>query len=133
VDEGALRATVRRWRTALAARRARARITFASKAFPCTAMYRVMAEEGIGVDVAGGGELALALRGGVDPALCILHGNAKTDPEIAAAHEAGVGLIVVDNLDDLDRLERIATREQGVLVRITAGVEGAAPPAIQHR
>jgi len=89
-----------------------------------------MAEEGIGVDVAGGGELALALRGGVDASRCILHGNAKTDAEIAAAHEAGVGLIVVDNLDDLDRRERIATREQGVLVRITPGVEGATHAAI---
>jgi diaminopimelate decarboxylase len=130
VDEGALRATVRRWRAALAARRPRARITFASKAFPCTAVYRVMAEEGIGVDVAGGGELALALRGGVDPGLCILHGNAKTDAEIAAAHEAGVGLIVVDNPDDLDRLERLVTGEQGVLVRITPGVEGETHAAI---
>jgi len=130
VDEALLRGTVRAWRAALAARRPRARITFASKAFPCTAIYRVMAEEGIGVDVAGGGELALALRGGVDASLCILHGNAKTDAEIAAAHEAGVGLIVVDNLDDLDRLERIARREQGVLVRITPGVEGETHAAI---
>src|SRR5689334_9088571 len=130
VDEAHLRGTVRAWRTALAARRPRARITFASKAFPCTAIYRVMAEEGIGVDVAGGGELALALRGGVDASRCILHGNAKTDAEIAAAHEAGVGLIVVDNLDDLDRLERIATRQQGVLVRITPGVEGETHAAI---
>src|SRR4051812_10571498 len=124
VDEGALRGTVRAWVAALAARLPRGRITFASKAFPCTAIYRVMAEEGIGVDVAGGGELQLALRGGVDPARCILHGNAKSDAEIAAAHEAGIGLIVVDNTDDLDRLQRIVTREQGVLVRITPGVEG---------
>src|SRR5689334_11729017 len=130
VDEGALRATVRRWQAALAARRPHARITFASKAFPCTAVYRLMAEEGIGVDVAGGGELALALRGGVDPARCILHGNAKTGAELAAAHAAGIGLIVVDNLDDLDRLERLVTREQGVLVRITPGVEGETHAAI---
>jgi diaminopimelate decarboxylase len=130
VDESALRATVRAWAAALEARLPRSRITFASKAFPCTAMYRVMAEEGIGVDVAGGGELHLALRGGVDPARCVLHGNAKSDAEIAAAHEAGVGLIVVDNTDDLDRLERIVTRDQGVLVRITPGVEGATHASI---
>ena len=130
VDEAALRATVRAWRTSLTARLPRARITFASKAFPCTAVYRLMAEEGVGVDVAGGGELALALRGGVDTARCVLHGNAKSDAEIASAHEAGVGLIIVDNLDDLDRLERIVTREQGVLVRITPGVEGETHAAI---
>jgi diaminopimelate decarboxylase len=124
VDEGHLRATVRAWQDGLEARRPGSRVTFASKAFPCTAVYRLMAEEGIGVDVAGGGELAQALAGGVDAARIILHGNAKTDAEIAAAHAAGVGLVVIDNLDDLDRLERLVTREQGVLVRITPGVEG---------
>ena len=124
VDEGHLRATVRAWKAGLESRRPGSRVTFASKAFPCTAVYRLMAEEGIGVDVAGGGELAQALAGGVDPARIILHGNAKTDAEIGAAHAAGVGLVVVDNLDDLDRLERLVTREQGVLVRITPGVEG---------
>jgi diaminopimelate decarboxylase len=130
VDEGHLRATVRAWQTGLDSRRPGSRVTFASKAFPCTAVYRLMAEEGVGVDVAGGGELAQALAGGVDPARIVVHGNAKTDAEIDAAHAAGVGLIVVDNLDDLDRLERVVTREQGVLVRITPGVEGQTHAAI---
>jgi diaminopimelate decarboxylase len=130
VDEGHLRATVRAWQAGLEARRPGSRVTFASKAFPCTAVYRLMAEEGVGIDVAGGGELAQALAGGVDPAGIVLHGNAKTDAEIGAAHTAGVGLVVVDNLDDLDRLERIVTREQGVLVRITPGVEGATHASI---
>ena len=53
-------------------------MVFASKAFPCTAMYRLMASEGIGVDVAGAGELAMALAGGVDPGRIVMHGNAKT-------------------------------------------------------
>jgi diaminopimelate decarboxylase len=130
VDEGHLRATVRAFKNGLAARRPGSVVTFASKAFPCTAVYRLMAEEGVGVDVAGGGELALALAGAVDPATIILHGNAKSDAEIAAAHAAGVGLVVIDNLDDLDRLERIVTGEQGVLVRITPGVEGTTHASI---
>ena len=89
----------------LAARWPRSRVVFASKAFPCTAVQRVMVEEGLGLDVAGGGEIVTALKAGVDPALLVLHGNAKSDEEIAMAVEHGIGLVVVDNADDVDRLE----------------------------
>ena len=78
---------------------------FASKAFPCTAVQRVMVAEGLGLDVAGGGEIITALKAGADPALLVLHGNAKSDEEIAMAVEHGIGLVVVDNTDDVDRLE----------------------------
>ena len=122
VDEGAVRAQVRRFGRALAAGWANSRMVFASKAFPCTAMYRLMASEGIGVDVAGPGELAMALAGGVDPALIIMHGNAKTTEELQMAVDAGVGLIVIDNDDDIDRLEDLVTSEQPVLVRVIPGV-----------
>ena len=64
-----------------------------------------MVEEGLGLDVAGGGEILTALKAGVDPALIVLHGNAKSDEEIALAVEHGIGLVVVDNADDVDRLE----------------------------
>ena len=64
-----------------------------------------MVEEGLGLDVAGAGEIATALKAGVDPALVVLHGNAKSDEEIAMAVEHGLGLVVVDNADDVDRLE----------------------------
>ena len=83
---------------------------FASKAFPCTAVQRVMVEEGLGLDVAGGGEIVTALKAGVDPALVVLHGNAKGDEEIAMAVEHGLGLVVVDNADDVDRLEATVPR-----------------------
>ena len=97
---------------------------FASKAFPCTAVQRVMVEEGLGLDVAGGGEIVTALKAGVDPALLVLHGNAKSDEEIAMAVEHGLGLVVVDNADDVDRLEATvpAGRAQDVLVRVIPGV-----------
>ena len=97
---------------------------FASKAFPCTAVQRVMVEEGLGLDVAGGGEILTALNAGVDPALVVLHGNAKGDEEIAMAVDHGLGLVVVDNGDDVDRLEATVRpgHRQDVLVRVIPGV-----------
>jgi diaminopimelate decarboxylase len=122
IDETAVRAQVRRVRRALEHQWPVSRMVFASKAFPCTAMYRLMAHEGIGVDVAGAGELVMALAGGVDPALIVMHGNAKTTAELRMAVEAGVGLIVIDNTDDIDRLEQLVPSEQAVLVRVIPGV-----------
>src|SRR6187549_3459782 len=102
VAEQALRARAREYADELAARWARSRVVFASKAFPCTAVQRVMAEEGLGLDVAGRGEIVTAIAAGADPALLVLHGNAKTDEEIAMVSEHGIGLVVVDNADDVD-------------------------------
>src|SRR4029450_927178 len=83
-----------------------------------------MVDEGVGLDVAGGGEILTALKAGVDPGLVVLHGNAKSDEEIAMAVEHRVGLVVVDNSDDVDRLEATVPRgsTQDVLVRIIPGV-----------
>jgi diaminopimelate decarboxylase len=120
--EDAVRAQVRRYRQALGAQWPDSRMVWASKAFPCTAVYRLMASEGIGVDVAGAGELVMALAGGVDPALIVMHGNAKTPAELRMAVDAGVGLIVIDNTDDIDRLEEMVRGEQPVLVRVIPGV-----------
>ena len=122
IDEAGVRAQVRRFRAALGRLRGNSRLVFASKAFPCTAMYRLMAAEGIGVDVAGAGELVMALAGGIDPARIVVHGNAKTTAELRLAVEAGVGLIVIDNTDDIDRLEELVSSEQSVLVRVIPGV-----------
>ena len=110
VSEPALRARAREYVDELAARWPRSRVVFASKAFPCTAVQRVMVEEGLGLDVAGGGEIVTALEAGADPALLVLHGNAKGDDEIAMVVEHGIGLVVVDNGDDVDRLEATVPR-----------------------
>ncbi|MFE1794733.1 diaminopimelate decarboxylase [Streptomyces sp. NPDC059517] len=122
VDEAGLRARIRRYQQALSAGWPDSRLVFASKSFPCVAAYRLMAQAGIGVDVAGLGELAAALRGGVEGRDLVLHGNAKTGAEIEMAVAAGVGLVVVDNFDDIDRLERAldhtVTGRQDVLVRV---------------
>jgi diaminopimelate decarboxylase len=124
VAERALRERAREYASELAARWPRSRVVFASKAFPCTAVQRVMAEEGLGLDVAGAGEIVTALKAGADPATLVLHGNAKSDEEIAMAVEHGLGLVVVDNADDVGRLEATVPDglAQDVLVRVIPGV-----------
>ncbi len=79
---------------------------FASKAFPCTAVLRTLAQEGLWCDVASGGELHLALHAGFAPERLVLHGNAKSEAELRMALRHRVGLIVIDNFDEIDRLER---------------------------
>jgi diaminopimelate decarboxylase len=108
-------------------------LVFATKAFPCTAVLRLFAEEGLGCDVASGGELALALRAGVDPKRIHLHGNAKSEAELREALDAGIGDVVVDNLDDVDKLERLVPAggpRQAVQIRITPDVAGDTHAAI---
>jgi diaminopimelate decarboxylase len=80
----------------------------------------VFREEGLSVDVASGGELALARRAGFEPERIVLHGNAKSEAELRAATELGAR-IVIDNFDELERLERIA-RPATVMIRVTPGV-----------
>ncbi len=125
VSEDALRQRARDYLSAFRSRWPRLDVAFASKSFPCTAVQRVMVEEGLHLDIAGGGELLGAVKAGADPARLVLHGNAKSDEELGLAVEHGVGLVVVDNFDDIDRLERIvpAGRRQPCLVRVIPGVE----------
>jgi diaminopimelate decarboxylase len=99
---------------------------YAGKAFLCTAVARWVAEEGLGLDVCSGGELAVALAAGFPPARIGLHGNNKSVAELTRAVHAGVGHVVVDSFDEIDRLAAIAAAEgvcQRVLVRATVGVE----------
>ncbi|HEX8205866.1 MAG TPA: diaminopimelate decarboxylase [Solirubrobacteraceae bacterium] len=130
VAEDDLRQRARWFKEAFEALHDRVELVFATKAFPCTAVLRLFAEEGLGCDVASGGELALALRAGVDPARIHLHGNAKSDAEIAEALEAGIGDVVIDNFDDIEKLERLATGTQTVQIRITPDVAGDTHAAI---
>jgi diaminopimelate decarboxylase len=103
-------------------------VAFASKAFPCTAVLRVFAQEGLWCDVASGGELHLALEAGFLPKRLVLHGNAKSETELGMALGLGVKLIVVDNFDEIDRLEGLLAERGGasqrVLVRVTPDVRG---------
>jgi diaminopimelate decarboxylase len=122
VDEASLRDQARRFKDGLAARHPDSEVVFASKSFPCLAAYKLFAAEGLSIDVAGAGELVMALAAGVRPDRMYLHGNAKTTAELTMALDAGVATVVVDNFDDIDRLEQLATRTQRVLIRIIPGV-----------
>ena len=122
VDESALRDRARRYREGLRSRWPNSEVIWASKSLPLTSVFRLLGEEGLGIDVAGGGELVMALAAGINPSKIVMHGNAKTDEEIEMAVTAGVGTIVIDNFDDIDRLEKIVKGEQAVLVRIIPGI-----------
>ncbi|HEV3213636.1 MAG TPA: diaminopimelate decarboxylase [Acidimicrobiales bacterium] len=101
-------------------------VAYASKAFLCRAMARLAHAAGLCIDVASAGELHCALRAGVPAGRLVLHGNFKSDDELAVALEAGVGRVVVDGADDLARLERRSrgrTVPQPTLLRVTPGVE----------
>ncbi len=133
VAEQDLRSRARAFLDALSSRHQESDVLFGSKAFPCTAVYRVLAEEGLACDVASGGELRLALRAGFDPERTYLHGNAKSETELRDALEAGVGHVVLDSFDDLERLERLAAEGsavQRVLIRVTPGGTGDTHHAI---
>lgn len=101
-------------------------VYYAAKAFLATTMARWVIEEGLGVDVATGGELEVALRAGVPGARLLMHGNNKSMAEIERAISAGVRVIVIDSFDEIVRVADAARRAgvvQQVLVRATVGVE----------
>jgi diaminopimelate decarboxylase len=122
-SEDDLRVRARQTLAAFAERTESFEVLYASKALSCTAAYRLFAEEGLSCDVASGGELHLALGAGFDPARIYMHGNNKTEAELRAALDAGIGHVIVDSLDEIDRLERLAAgRRQRVLLRVTPGI-----------
>ncbi|MFF7454059.1 diaminopimelate decarboxylase [Kitasatospora sp. NPDC008115] len=110
-------------------------VAYASKAFLCTAMARLAAEEGLLLDVASGGELRTALHAGVSPERIVLHGNNKSDAELRTALTAGLRHVVVDSFDELDRIERLVAEEglppARVQLRVAPGVAAGAHEAIQ--
>ncbi|MCH9709052.1 MAG: diaminopimelate decarboxylase [Actinomycetia bacterium] len=102
------------------------RVRYAAKAFLCTEVARWVDEEGLSLDVASGGELAVALHAGFPAERIALHGNNKSVAELTAAVNNGVGHVVLDSMTEIERLDRIAGAAdtvQDVLVRVTVGVE----------
>jgi diaminopimelate decarboxylase len=97
-------------------------VAYASKAFLCRAMAALAHDEGMCIDVSTGGELAVALAAGVPGERLVLHGNNKSTDELRMALDAGIGRIVVDSFDELDRLASLG-RAARVLLRVTPGVE----------
>ncbi len=101
-------------------------VAYASKAFLCTAMAALAHQEGMCIDVSTGGELHVALAAGVPADRLVLHGNNKSEAELARAVEVGVGRIVVDSFAEIDRLEALVAAgaaRPDLLVRVTPGVE----------
>jgi len=119
-----IRSRARVYLDAFSARTEHFEVVYASKAFPHPAVNRILAAEGLGCDVASGGELFMALRGGFAPERIYMHGNNKSEDELRDAIEQGVGHIVVDSFDELDRLERMAPG-QPILLRVTPGIQPA--------
>ncbi len=103
------------------------RVVYASKAFSCKAIVEVVLEEGLGIDVSTGGELAVAIAAGAPGSRIVLHGNNKSEEELNSAIEYGVSRIVVDSFDEIERVERVleASRSDAVsvLVRVNPGIE----------
>jgi diaminopimelate decarboxylase len=122
LDEGDMRARCRDFLAAFAG----CDVYYAGKAFLCRAVVRIIAEEGLHLDVCTGGELTTALSAGMPAERIGFHGNNKSVAELTRAVEAGVGRIIVDSLQEIDRLTQIARALQkrpSVLVRVTVGVE----------
>jgi diaminopimelate decarboxylase len=119
LDEDDVRGRMRAWRAAFGTG---ADVCYAGKAFLCTALARWVDEEGLGLDVCTGGELAVAQRAGFPAERLVLHGNNKSVAELTAALDYRVGRIVVDSLDEIDRLTALG-RSTRVLLRVTPGVE----------
>jgi diaminopimelate decarboxylase len=130
IDEGALRATAREYVAAFAGRHPNSLVLYASKSFPSAPVISVMVQEGCGVDVAAAGELLIARSGGADPARMVLHGNAKTDLDLQTGIEAGVRYVVVDNLDDVSRIARLASSPVPVLLRVSPGIAASTHDAM---
>ena len=132
VAEEDLRSRARAFVAAGRARHQDFQVVFASKAFPARAVLELFAQEGLWCDVASGGELHLALQAGFAAERIVLHGNAKSRAELATALRERVGLIVIDNLSELERLRELIADgalppdrgPQSVLIRVAPGVSG---------
>jgi diaminopimelate decarboxylase len=128
MDEADFRDRAAAWNTALnnAFGSNAGTVYYAAKAFICVEVARWIKDIGIGIDVCTGGELAVALKGGIDPAKIEVHGNNKSVTEIDKAVAARVGAIVIDSLYELERVSAAATKHgvvQKVLLRLTPGIE----------
>ncbi len=127
-DERELRARCAAYRDTFGGSRGdgHAGASYAAKAFLCVAMARLVAEEGLDLDVATGGEAHVAHRAGFPPERMVFHGNNKSEAELRLALTIGIGRIVVDGFDELDRIEALVgggLARPRVLLRVAPGIE----------
>lgn len=125
-DEETIRSQCRAYKAGLEEHWPDAVVTYAAKAWISLALVQILIEEGVNIDVVSGGELYVALEAGMPPERITFHGNSKSIAELEMAVEAGVGSIVVDNFDEIDRLYHLsvnAERPIPVMVRINPGID----------
>ena len=126
LDEATLRSRCRQFADSFAHRYSNSQAVYASKAYINPALARIFADEGLGLDVVSGGELAVAQAGDVPLDKVYFHGNNKTPAELAEAVAAGIGRVVVDSFHELDLLEQICAdsgKTQDILVRVSPGID----------
>ncbi len=131
-DDETLRVVARE--TLAAFRELNARVSFASKACDIIGVMQVFQQEGLDLDVVSAGEMVAGLRAGFDPRQIHLHGNCKSDAELSLACDAGLYAVVIDNLEELDRLQAVSryrSDPMGVMLRTTLSVEAETHPHLQ--
>ena len=135
MDEMSIRENIRMYRDAMERHyEGKGMVLYASKAFCTTAICRIAHQEGIGLDVVSGGEIHTALAAGFPMEKVWFHGNNKTPEELTLALSCGVGRIVVDNLEELALLDRLAAaqgRNIDISVRVKPGVDAHTHEFIQ--
>jgi len=131
LDVAGLTRRAREYQEAFRSRHPRSHVLFAAKSFPSASVIRLLVEAGCGVDTAAWGELRMALAAGADPSTVVFHGNAKTDADVRAAVDAGVRYLVIDNLDDAERIGRLAAAPVPVLLRVSPSVRASTHEAMQ--
>ncbi len=134
MDEDHIRTKLREYRDGMKAQFGSSRVSYAAKAFICTAMCKLVEEEGCHLLVCSGGELAIAQAAGFPPERIVMHGNNKSEAEIQEALMAGVGRIVIDNCGEIGKIEMLAElldRKPEVMIRVRPGVHADTHTYIQ--
>ncbi|WP_301419625.1 diaminopimelate decarboxylase [Mammaliicoccus lentus] len=130
-DEEQIRSQCRRFHEAFSNSGLKYNISYASKAFSSIQLFKLMAEENMGLDVVSEGELFTALASDFDSSKIHFHGNNKTNDEIEYAIESGVEYFVIDSLDEITRINRIASKPIKAVLRVNPGVEAHTHEFIQ--
>ncbi|MBL7565297.1 diaminopimelate decarboxylase [Staphylococcus saccharolyticus] len=130
-DEDQIRTQMRRYHDAFKKSGLKYNISYASKAFTCIQMIKLVQEEDLQLDVVSEGELYTALEAGFDPSRIHFHGNNKTKREIQNALENDIGYIVVDALEEIDLIDKYASKDVNVVLRVNPGVEAHTHEFIQ--
>lgn len=134
VDEAYIRAVTRAFKNTLNTTYGYGGVAYASKAFSCKAIYQIMKEEDMNIDVVSAGEIYTAISSGFDISRAYFHGNNKLVSELEFAISKGIGHIVVDNFEEVDLIDMIASKNnvvQKVLIRTNPGVEAHTHSFIQ--